>query len=785
MTIEKILTNNPYVDELVYYTKLLAYGCILKNEQKALAKETKESRTASSTYLAYKDGYTSIYILDFTRPVLESIGLDSESINLILEDKTVLLDNTKFTESQKVNILNATASDYINKYVEYNNYYRMLNGEPDYGEIGIMVTDWAPPEGSTIDLTKYVHEMSTLDIEILNQYGVIDKLIEKNPTKEYLKHLYPKKVDYYTARKATAFDTLYLPNIDSKEIYDRFKEKLNINKDYTLKVIYSEAYKYGSDYYDSFMMVFIIIQTIIDLLSEIQEVITNKEILDLRCIQYIFESYGIPFYPDIPLKYQVKMVKNINILLKYKSTSKNMLDILQIFGFTNVEAFKYYILKDRKVDANGKYIFNYRDDGNGNQIEDDRTNYDLKFVKVPLNNDNPDDYLKNEASYYNYDDITNADDTWDGGLDHEMVKNAIIDRQFNYARTKYISIDTTYNVTQLAFQTPYFFNMLFDNNRLEEQLVLSIPQLSEGHNFRMTDIFVYLISLSYEYYFDIPGNIDDASGGNRILGFNYNINMTEIEAYAKSKGFTMEQLGLKDSNGKYTFIVPESSIVNYDVLMNIFTQNGNKLSDIIDRMLSANNKKEYNMYEYLYKHLMTMPFNNNYFRDGQGNTYTNFMDYMYTRDNTLYTSLLNVHNISDNLQKLQTINQLITTCTSALEQYIDSDEYKYIYAIIPGASANTAKTYVYKIINFFKSYKVDFMGLSNIYRFDDKMDATIKIIDDTMISYTFIKRDQISILDKMRFGGTFNNETVSGISTSKNETIGINDCLYITSYTEA
>lgn len=783
MTIEKTLTDNPYVDELVYYTKQLAYDCVLKNEQQALLNETADSRTESGIYMACKSGYASIYILNFTEPILHSAGLDATSIKEILEDKNVLLDTSKFTITQRDNIINIASNNYISNYIEHNNYYRMLNGEPNIDEEGIKITDWAPPDGIIIDLTKYVHNMSSLEIEMLRKYGIIDNLITQYPTKEYLKHLYPKNISYYNARKAASFETLYLPTIDSKEIYDRFKERLDINREYTLKTIYSEAYKFGSDYYDSFIMVFIIIQTIVDMLSEIQEIIANKEILDLRCVQYIFESYGIPFYPDIPLKYQIKMVKNLNILLKYKSTSKNILDILGIFGFTNVEAFKYYLLKDRKVDENtNKYIFNYLVDG---ITEDNAKDFELKFVKVPLDNDNPDDYLKNKANYYNYDDITNSDDTWDGGLNHELVKGQILDRQFNYARTKYISIDTNYNVTELAFQTPYFFNMIFDDNRLEEQLFLYIPQIADGHAFKMTDIFAYLIALTYEYYFNNPGTIENPAAGQRILGFNFNVNMTEIENYVNSQNYTMQGVGLKDSSGNYTFKVPTYSIVSYSDLMSIFTNNGKILSLVVDRMMNADDKKEYDLYQYLYKNLMTMEFNNNYFRKSNGEVYSSYLTYLGDRDNVLSSILYTIHNITDSVKKIQNINEYITLCTAAVEEYIDSDQYKYIYANIPGASADTVKTYAYKVINFFKSYKVDFMGLSNIYRFDDKMDATIKIIDSSKISYTFVKRENINILDKMRFGGAFNGTDIgSGISCSKNETMNIQDCIYIHPYTE-
>ena len=41
--------------------------------------------------------------------------------------------------------------------------------------------------------------------------------------------------------------------------------------------MYQEAYKYRSDYYDNFMMIFLTIQTIIDLIVELPEYIIRRQ----------------------------------------------------------------------------------------------------------------------------------------------------------------------------------------------------------------------------------------------------------------------------------------------------------------------------------------------------------------------------------------------------------------------------------------------------------------------------------------------------------------------------
>jgi hypothetical protein len=66
-----------------------------------------------------------------------------------------------------------------------------------------------------------------------------------------LKYYNNRKIDIYLARTADRFSLLYTPVIDSEPIYNKFKTKIEKNRVYTLKTIYSDAFKYGSDYYDN------------------------------------------------------------------------------------------------------------------------------------------------------------------------------------------------------------------------------------------------------------------------------------------------------------------------------------------------------------------------------------------------------------------------------------------------------------------------------------------------------------------------------------------------------
>lgn len=758
--IVKVLTENPYIDELIYQVKIMSYGCILKNNQKALENETRESINNAGIYIACKDGVAKYNTVDYTQEMFDLLpSIQKTVVDSILEDKEnlvrekviysdtngIAVDNRITTDQRKLIV--STAIQYtIDNYVELNNYYRELNGEPNFGEPGIKVGDfvnWIPPENiiSQESLNnKYIHEMESTEISILEDYGILDKIRAQVPDKVYLHHLFPKKVSYYNARKAYPFQVLFIPQIEQNTIYQRFKERLDINREYTTKTIYSDAYKFNSSYYDSVMMVLIVVQTIIDMMSEVQEIITNKDILDLRSIQYIFESYGIPFFSEIPLKYQISLVKNINILLKYKSTAKNITDILTLFGFKDIEVFKYYLIKDRKVDKDGNYILNGANNSD---------NYELSFIKVPVKDNNPDSYLKKSENKIKYNEIISNDITWNGGLVGDIVKNDILNHDFNYVSTKYISIDTMYKMSELSFQVPYFFNTIFDHNKIAETLTLSIPFLSEDHSFKLTDIFVYLFSLAHIYYGYDDNIITNGIVITHILGFNFDIDLPALENDLHKAGFDYNKL--MEGN---KFIVPNTAI-GYEQLFDLISTNQKTLSFIKSKLFNSSNKREYDAYSKIYNACMIKKYTNDYYKvdiDGESKVPETYTEYLSYRDSILYSSISDIKYLTSNEseQKNVIINN-IDKIISSIYEYIDSDDYKYIFAQFPGGSTlSMMSTYVYKIIDFFKSYKIDFLGVNTNYVFNDRFGTGISYIDNISFSTTYNKRDILKYTDMLK-----------------------------------
>ena len=337
-------TDNPYIDIIVQCVKILGMNAVVKNENQALHYEDVRSAKLSNDYIKWKEGYWD-------------------------ENK----DGPYYEE----------------RYMEWNSYYRMLYGLPPaytladekayldatgygdeiYEDIGnayvipdlykryfIDMGQYTVPDEmkDVLDLQgKYLHELNMEELAMVESCGIMQEILDQysdDPHYQYIYHLGDKRVDYYTARKAVNFSLIWVPELDTFDIIEeKFKRIFDRNRKYTMATVYSEAYRFMSYHYDAFIEILIIIQTMVDMISEVQEYIINKDVFDSRTIRYLFESYGIAYYKEIPVKYQIRIIKNVNELLKYKSSNRNIMDILELFDDDSINIYTYYLMKIKKI----------------------------------------------------------------------------------------------------------------------------------------------------------------------------------------------------------------------------------------------------------------------------------------------------------------------------------------------------------------------------------------------------------------------------------------------------
>jgi hypothetical protein len=419
------------------------------------------------------------------------------------------------------------------------------------------------------------------------------------------------------------------------------------------------------------------------------------------------------------------------------------------------------------------FVFIYKDTY---LIEEEGEDYtkdiDLKFVKIPLKTNANVYYIKQKADTKSYNSVTLADKFWDGENNqdnaHEAIKLAILKKEFNYARTKYMTVDYVVELTDLSFGISYFYNMLYDDVFKEDLLTVQIPNISANKNFKLSYIFCYMTALAY-LFSGIEDNIMDTP--TKVLyvkGFNFSADLTAL------KNYILKERRLPSDYDVFGFKIPTDQIPSITDFIKIYTTNKDIYQTICAGMVEARNYDIYKIWKKLYDSLMIWKFNLKFFQLSDGTTASSFTKFLKEKDNVLYTSLKTISAISDQETRENTIVNTISDIIYILEKYLDSKTFKFIYNHLPGTSGEYILQYLFTMINFFKSYKVVLNQMNIQYNLDDKNQNTIRIYDTQAMTISLNKPDYITI-----------NESKSSTNTlKKSETIGFKEKISF-SYTQS
>lgn len=739
--IRKTYTDNPLLDQIIYEVKgMIADGIILMDTDEADKNETIESLKMADRYAQIIEGHPHFEFFDYTKEQIMRLPYMSKETAMAYS-----INKSMIPEPLRPQLLKIACDDFLASYEEQNNYYRMLYGLPNYKERGIHLTQKqiALLKDKSFNIGKYIHEMDNSEIRILEIYGILDEIKQQYPDKKYLWHLGERRIDPYIARRTPRFGLLYLPPCDSNEVYKKFNSLLVNNRALIINTLYSEAYKYQSDYYDKFMMIMIIIQSFVDMIVLSPEYIISRELFDMRTIQYVFESQGVKFFPDIPLKYQKRLVKNLNRLIKFKSCDKNLIDIASLFGFEDVGLFKYWILKDPIMNGDGTYRHDtYEDPKTGEDKENVNANYQLKFIKVPLDGI-AEEALMDKFNILDYDDMVEDDVYWNGIYTKEYVKTTILEHEFNMCMSKYIGMETTCSMAELSMQLCYLINMIMYSVDTTE-IKVSVPEISTTHSFSLIDLLITLYSLGYLYRGIEDNIIYDPVRSMAVCGFNFDVDMNKLADYVAEKDFTLEELGVDG------FVIPKDGIFSFDQLLEIYTNNKNIYKHLAHEIINANDKDIYDIYKKIFDSLMYCNLNFDYFTQFgvQPKTYKEFLE---MKSGHLYSIILECSKVEKLEDRRIECTKYVDYITQAIEIYLDSDEFKYIFHGIPTASVDFIRKYLFEVLNFFKSYMVDFTHVNMVYVFDDRLDNRVQIIDRVLFSYMYEKKDIVSIEDFIKY----------------------------------
>ena len=260
----------------------------------------------------------------------------------------------------------------------------------------------------------------------------------------------------------------------------------------------------------------------------------NRDFYDTNTIRLFLESYGIPYAGTFTVTQNRLLVKNLNILLSKKSSSRVLVDIMDLLGFNDYELVKYYLVKHHRVDDSGNPVFKYLKDDEGNYILDSDGNkvldaeavYEFYFNGIPIDAEDIQAELNASSNVLFYDEVVEKDPLW---VDDNTTKKLLLETEFNYLQTKYIDINAVYRLQQVVFETVYLTRLILDKKETETKSILvSLNQISETM-IPLFDCFILLICLMCKSHGMEPDLLNSPSKILHILGFNFKADFDAIK----------------------------------------------------------------------------------------------------------------------------------------------------------------------------------------------------------------------------------------------------------------
>ena len=119
-------------------------------------------------------------------------------------------------------------------------------------------------------------------------------------------------------------------------------------------------------------------------------------------------------------------------------------------------------------------------------------------------------------------------------------------------------------------------------------------------------------------------------------------------------------------------------------------------------MIHADNYDIYSIWKKLYDSLMVWEFNLKYFELSDGTVAPTFKAFLEEKDPVLFRSIEEIEAIEDKNTRNDKIIETIQDITYILDEFIDTEEFRYVFDQFPGGSQELLLEYIFTMVNFFK-----------------------------------------------------------------------------------
>ena len=781
-------SNVLYSNELFkQYIMQMSTGIIWKNLSKALANESTDlvDLYLIELFINANRGLLNFDIIkSFPRKILEEVFVSPSEKEMI---EVYAADKNKIPVDMRNSVVKAyetalssydTESGYPVFYTETNDYYRMLMGLPNKDDKDfVYVNNSKTP----------IHELPRVTRLELENDGILEDLIKKYPDKEYLKHIGRKSINPFKARVADKFDLLYHDNSSSDTLDRDFVDTYNSAKQLALHVYYSKSLSKSNGLYENFLAMSILFITIQSMQYKYLKVDITRDFYDIESLKLIYDSYGIPFYDEIPLEYHRKIVKNINKLISYKGSSQVFFDLFDIFDIGSIDVYQYFLTKTHIFDDKGNPKFEFKKDAsgniikdiNGNPIYDDKANYKIQFSRAKIYDD-PALAVSDEANDTEYELITSQDPYW---VDDDELMSKLAGEDFNYLESKYIGIQTVFDLMKITYENAYIFRMIIDNRELTDNLTFTWTDI--GIECSIFDAFIYLATLycarrgykgiinkeSYlqDLYLDseVAKNSDNTELVKKldeeIKSIESDESINGIPAVMDTLGYNFKEainiINNAKSNSPYIAenrelieLISSNKITNLSSIDTIYDNIEKIRNFLINGYTNATTIEEYHAYRDLYKSLMVSKEIESVYRKFKRDD-NNKIVYDKYSGKPLYSDAIHsdfesvLDDISPELMERYILliptddaNIDYTAIDTEMTIVIDQIEsiitkLKYTSMSIGLGNSNLIDS-LFKILNFFKSAKAELVGYNIIYTITMRGSNFFKMLDK-MHSYIY------------------------------------------------
>ena len=119
-----------------------------------------------------------------------------------------------------------------------------------------------------------------------------------------------------------------------------FFETYDFCREYFMSTIYNKTLASRYDLYDNYIAMCIMIMTVQRFIVDTIKTAIDRDFYDIANKENSLIVTVFHFFEELPLDYQRNIVKNMNLLIRRKSTDMCLYDITNVLMLNNVNIFK-------------------------------------------------------------------------------------------------------------------------------------------------------------------------------------------------------------------------------------------------------------------------------------------------------------------------------------------------------------------------------------------------------------------------------------------------------------